>query len=215
MDLYLVYLKLRMHMRRLSQLPATVHLIVLNVIIFVIECITSMSVIYIRVNWFVRLFALSNYYVLVKGWIWQLLTSMFLHFGILHLFFNMFFLFILGIRLEKLIGRRRFLLLYIVAGVVGNLFTLLWGPYAPIISAGASGAIFGVFGALVILSVGYSYATTVQALMWAFLIFLINSIMPGVNILAHLGGLLTGLLYGYHARKRFIRPVVIAYHYYY
>ena len=144
-----------------------------------------------------------NFFVIYRGWYWQLFTSMFIHVNIIHLLGNMFFLLIFGFRAEEMFSIPEYLLIYFLSGLAGNLLTLLLG--SNMISAGASGAIFGVFGACTIYirrTIGQSIIT---ALMYAFFLFMIN-IGPGVNVLAHLGGLVVGLLFGYVlATKRKVR----------
>lgn len=155
------------------------------------------------------LFGQVNYRVLYYGWYWQLFTAMFVHVGIVHLLGNMFILLIFGLRAEEMFNIQEYLLIYFLSGLAGNLLSLAFGPYSapgiPFVSAGASGAIFGVFGACIIYvrrAVGQSIIT---ALMYAFFLFMIN-IGPGVNFLAHLGGLAVGLLMGYVlATKRKVR----------
>ena len=80
---------------------------------------------------------------------WRIFTPMFLHYGPLHLAMNMYSLYFAGSILESLIGRWRFLLLYIVSGLAGSAGAFLWNPNS--IGVGASGAIFGVLGALYVL----------------------------------------------------------------
>jgi rhomboid protease GluP len=131
---------------------------------------------------------------------------MFVHVSIVHLLGNMFFLLIFGLRAEELFSLKEYLLIYFLSGLTGNLLTLLFG--LDMVSAGASGAIFGVFGACIIYirrAIGQSIIT---ALMYAFFLFMIN-IGPGVNFLAHLGGLAVGLLIGYvlgATRRRSVTP---------
>jgi rhomboid protease GluP len=130
----------------------------------------------------------------MNGSYWQLFTSMFVHVSIEHLVGNMLFLLIFGLRAEDMFDAKEYLLIYLLSGLSGNLLTLLFGPN--MISAGASGAIFGMFGAVVIYArraVGQSIMT---ALFFAFFLLILN-IGPAVNVLAHLGGLLAGLLMGY------------------
>lgn len=121
-------------------------------------------------------------------------TSLFVHANLLHILGNMFFLLVYGMRTEDLFSDRQYLTIYFASGLVGNGLSLLMGPN--VVSVGASGAIFGLFGASVIYmrrSVGQSIA---GALMYAFYLFAIN-IGAGVNLLAHFGGLATGLVIGY------------------
>jgi rhomboid protease GluP len=102
---------------------------------------------------------------------------------------------------QDLFSSRQYLAIYFASGLAGNLLSLLMGP--DVVSVGASGAIFGLFGASVIYmrrSVGQSIA---GALMYVFYLFVLN-IGAGVNLLAHFGGLATGLIIGYslaHARR--------------
>ena len=160
----------------------------------------------------ILLFGQVNYFVIYYGWYWQLFTSIFVHVSIVHLLGNMFFLLIFGLRAEELFSLKEYLIIYFLSGLAGNLLSLAFGPYSapgiPFVSAGASGAIFGVFGACIIYvrrAVGQSIIT---ALMYAFFLFMIN-IGPGVNFLAHLGGLAVGLLIGYvlgATRRRSVTP---------
>jgi rhomboid protease GluP len=106
----------------------------------------------------------------------------------------MLFLFIFGLRAEELFSTVEYYSIYFVSGFAGNLLTLLAGPN--VLSAGASGAIMGVFGADVIFlrkSVGQPI---IVSLMIAFLFFILTA-SEGTNLLAHLGGLLAGLIIGY------------------
>lgn len=135
-----------------------------------------------------------NYRVIYYGWYWQLFTSMFVHADVVHIFGNMFFLLIFGLRAEELFDTKEYLLIYFISGLAGNLLTLLMGPN--MVSVGASGAIFGVFGAVVIYVRRASSQSIIGALMIAFLMLLLNA-GYGVNILAHLGGLAVGLMIGY------------------
>jgi rhomboid protease GluP len=132
----------------------------------------------------------------MQGWYWQLITAMFVHINIVHIVSNMFFLFIFGLRAEELFREREFYMIYFGSGLAGNLLTLIVGPYAFTVSAGASGAIFGLFGANVIYLRKLLQRPLVDALFYAFIFFMF-SISANVNILAHLGGLVAGLLMGY------------------
>jgi rhomboid protease GluP len=132
----------------------------------------------------------------MQGVYWQLLTAMFVHVNIVHITSNMFFLFIFGLRAEELFREWEFYLIYFGSGLAGNLLTLIAGPYAFMVSAGASGAIFGLFGANTIYLRKILQRPIVDALFYAFIFFML-SVSANVNILAHLGGLLAGLFMGY------------------
>jgi rhomboid protease GluP len=132
--------------------------------------------------------------LVMQGWYWQLFTAMFVHFTIVHLVGNMLFLFIFGIRAEEMFDIKEYLMIYLLSGLAGNLLTLLFGPYT--VSAGASGAIFGMFGAVTVYVRRTIGQSILGALIYAFFLLLISAGLE-VNILAHLGGLAVGLLIGY------------------
>jgi membrane associated rhomboid family serine protease len=126
------------------------------------------------------------------GEYYRLFTSMFLHYGLLHLLMNMWALWILGRVLEAMLGPARFLALYLLSGLGGNVAVYLFSnQHAP--TAGASGAIFGLFGALIIVlrRLRRSVASVLPVLVIN-LIFTLS--VPGISIAAHFGGLVTGAL---------------------
>ena len=123
---------------------------------------------------------------------WRLLTSAFLHYGILHLGLNMLSLYFAGRILETVIGRWRFLLLYLVSAVAGSAGALYVTP--DVASAGASGAIFGVLGALLVLERTGTIATGGQILFWIVINLLFTFSAPNISIGAHVGGLVAGIL---------------------
>jgi rhomboid protease GluP len=131
----------------------------------------------------------------MNGAYWQLFTSMFVHVSIVHIFGNMLFLLIFGLRTEEMFNPAEYVSIYVLSGLTGNLLTLLYGP--SMLSAGASGAIFGIFGATLIYMRRAYNQSIITALLFAFFFLLIN-IGVEVNVLAHLGGLLFGLLLGYY-----------------
>ena len=145
-----------------------------------------------------------------NGWYWQLFTSMFVHANIVHLIGNMIFLLIFGLRAEGLFKIQEYLAVYFVSGVAGNLLTLLFGPN--MISAGASGAIFGLFGACTIFVRQEFGQSIISVLIYAFFLLMMST-GPNVNNLAHLGGLVVGLLIGYFLAKR--RRIGMVYEYTY
>ena len=130
----------------------------------------------------------------MSGEIWRFATAMFVHASILHIFGNMFFLLIFGLRAEDMFDLKEYLAIYFASGLLGGLLSLMLGPSS--VSVGASGAIFGVLGASTIYVRRAVGRSIISALMYAFLLFLIN-LGPNVNFLAHLGGLVTGLAIGY------------------
>ena len=140
-----------------------------------------------------------NRYVILYGWYWQLFTSMFVHVDILHLFLNMLFLLIFGLRAEDLFSQEEFFIIYFTSGLFGNLLTLLMPLNT--VSAGASGAIFGMFGACMIYMRKVLGGSVISALIFSFYFLLLNSASPEINLFAHFGGLVAGLLIGYLLAK--------------
>jgi len=123
---------------------------------------------------------------------WRLITAAFLHYGPVHLGLNMLSLYFVGSVLEQVVGRWRYLLLYIVAGLAGSAGALLASPNSP--TAGASGAIFGVLGALLVLERRGHISTGGQVLGLIVLNLVFTFAVPGISIGGHLGGLAAGLV---------------------
>ncbi len=172
-------------------------LIALNVAIFIYGAIVGGNAIYTSDS-IVYTWGQVNLFVF-QGAYWQLITSMFIHASIIHLAGNMLFLLIFGLRGEEMFSLPEYLGIYLVGGLVGNLLSLVFGPY--FISVGASGAIFSLFGACVIYNRRSVRQSILGALVYAFFLFFINT-GEGVNILAHLGGLAFGLIVGYLLASR-------------
>ena len=133
---------------------------------------------------------------------WRLITAAFLHYGPLHLGMNMLALWLFGAAVEQVLGRGRYLLLYLVSGLAGSAGALLLTPES--LTVGASGAIFGILGAAFVLERQRTYvlggsAVSIIALNLAFTLFI-----PGISIGGHLGGLAGGAL-GVLALSRFGR----------
>ncbi len=143
---------------------------------------------------------------------WRFLTAMFLHGGLGHLAFNIFALFIFGSVLEKVIGSKNLLIVFLVSGILANLFSVNF--YSS--SLGASGAIFGVIGALVVLRPGMTIwafsmpmPMLVAGLLWAAgdiigaVGFFTGNPLDNTGNLAHLSGMFLGIIYGFWFRTRF------------
>jgi rhomboid protease GluP len=130
----------------------------------------------------------------LNGEIWRLFTAMFIHADIAHIVGNMLFLLIFGLRAEKLFDLKEYFLVYFLSGLAGGFLTLLLGPNT--VSVGASGAIFGMIGASTIYARRAIGSSIITALLYSFFLLIIN-ISLNVNVFAHLGGLITGLVMGY------------------
>jgi rhomboid protease GluP len=143
----------------------------------------------------------SNYGPMTLGGDWyRLLTATFLHFGFLHLFFNMYVLGSVGGLVERLYGGRWFLLIYLVAGLAGSIVSTGWDPFRN--CAGASGAIFGVYGALaafLLLQRGRIPRAVLKAQAVSTGLFTVYALVSGAmhagtDNAAHVGGLVCGFL---------------------
>jgi membrane associated rhomboid family serine protease len=145
---------------------------------------------------------------------YRLVTAMFLHAGILHIAFNMLALYWLGTVVEQAIGTWRFLLVYFVSGLAGSAGALLLtGPFA--VTVGASGAIFGIMGALLVLEYVATGTFAGQALTLILLNLALTFAIPNISVGGHLGGLVGGILATFallhfrHARPRWIGPALV------
>lgn len=139
----------------------------------------------------------ANYDVLTKsGEYYRLFTCMFLHIGIMHLICNMYSLYVIGKEVEGLFGKWKYLLIYLLSGICGSMLSLAFSYNT--VSAGASGAIFGLLGAL--LYFGYYYRTYLGAVMRSSIIpvilfnLIIGFLSSGIDNAAHIGGLVGGIL---------------------
>lgn len=145
----------------------------------------------------------------VAGEWWRLLTCCFVHIGVVHLLFNMYALLMVGIQLEPLLGSRRVMSLYIITGVFASMASLWW--HENTVSAGASGAIFGLYGVfLALLTTDLIQKEVRQQLLSSIGIFvvynLIYGLKGGVDNAAHIGGLLSGVLLGFALYPALRRP---------
>jgi membrane associated rhomboid family serine protease len=147
-----------------------------------------------------------------EGEVWRVLTAGFLHGGLAHLFFNMFSLYILGGMLEPVVGRLRFGLIYFVSLLAGSFGALLLEPFRS--TVGASGAIFGLMGAAVIVMRSRGISPMESGLgMWIGLNLLITFAVPNISIGGHLGGLVGGAVAAFllfELRSRVRVPAALA-----
>jgi len=129
-----------------------------------------------------------------EGAWWQLITSVFTHVAILHIGFNMVALWFLGPPLEAMLGRARFLALYLVSGLTGSAAVMLFSnPHQQ--TLGASGAIFGLLGALLVVAIKVG-GNVQTVLFWLGLNLVFTFTVSGISWQGHLGGLVGGLLVG-------------------
>ena len=124
---------------------------------------------------------------------WRLLAAMFVHIGLQHFVLNMVTLYFIGRIAEDLFGSKAFLALYILSGLMGNLFVMIFSP--EVVAAGASTALFGIFGAIASLRF-IARSPYIQYLSQSYtsliLVNILFSFMPGISLAGHLGGLVGG-----------------------
>ena len=129
---------------------------------------------------------------LAEGEWWRLLTAAFLHYGPIHLGMNMLALWWIGRPLEDYLGPARYLLLYLVSGIAGSAGSLLISPTG--FTVGASGAIFGILGAAIVLERQHTYVLGGSAFTLLIVNLAFTFAVPGISIGGHLGGLTAGAL---------------------
>lgn len=201
--------KFREHMRILApRAPVTPTIIGLNVAIFAVMLIAGAGL--VAVNSSVHLQFGANYGPLTwHGQPWRLLTAAFIHFGVIHLVFNMYALYNGGVFTEKLYGSARFAVIYLLSALAGSVASGVWD--ATRLSAGASGAIFGVYGALLAFLVrrrGDIPMDVLKEVRGGAISLLVYSLalgfaMPFIDNSAHIGGLLGGAVSGFLLTRPF------------
>ena len=178
--------------------PATMALILINVLVFIAVEFTGTS----QDAWHVLEYgAAYTPYIIQNGEVYRLFTSMFLHFGITHLMNNMVMLGALGWNLELEIGKLRFIIIYFLSGIGGNILSLIAAISAgeSAVSAGASGAVFGLMGALlyvVIANRGRLGQLSGRGMIFMVVLSLYFGLTSsGVDNMAHIGGLICGFIF--------------------
>jgi Uncharacterized membrane protein (homolog of Drosophila rhomboid) len=178
---------------------ATYSLMAVNTIVFLVMVINGISFFAPSVMDIYKWGANVRLYTLGGEW-WRLITSMFLHIGFVHLFLNMYALFFVGRYLEPIINKWNLLVIYLCTGVLASLTSIWWSGAR--VCAGASGAIFGMFGTFIALLTTNLIDRRVRfGLLQSFVIFVVYSLFsgmqPGIDNAAHMGGLVSGMFFGY------------------
>ncbi|MDD3402074.1 MAG: rhomboid family intramembrane serine protease [Hespellia sp.] len=197
-------------MNRNKKAYCTIILVMANVVVFLYLSFFGMTE---DGGFMLQHGAMYTPFVMEQGEYYRIFTSMFLHFGINHLLNNMITLLVLGWTLENEIGRVKYLMIYFIGGLGGNLLSmgmeLRTQDYA--VSAGASGAIFGIVGALVYMAVrnrGRIGNVSGRGLIFMCALTLYNGFTTtGIDNAAHIGGAVTGFVLAvvlYH-KKRIVR----------
>lgn len=171
--------------------PVVTTLIILNIVLHLFKLIPGIGPL-------MYLIGIGSNEMVAYGEWWRLITPMFLHADFMHLLMNMFSLYIFGPDLEKLIGKMRFITLFLLSGIFANIATYFLEPLS-YIHVGASGAIFGIFGAFLAL-VYYTRDNIPQLKQIILPIVGISVVLTflgsNINQTAHIGGLIVGFLIG-------------------
>lgn len=187
-------------------IQATVVLILINMIVFVVTASKGNSV-----GVLIEHGAMYPPLININAEFWRLLTAMFLHGSVFHLVLNMWSLFIVGSILEPIFSRDKFLVLYLGSGLLGSAFSYTFSSYNTV-SFGASSAIFGLFAAIVLLATLFPYHAGIrnnaQSFVSTILINLgIGFFVPGLDMLAHVGGLIGGAIMLYCLGIGYYKPI--------
>jgi len=184
----------------------TYTLIILNCIVYLFSAMESQAFVDMDLQVLVDMGALYGPLTVLRDEWWRLGTAMFLHGGMTHLLMNMFSLYLIGRGAEMYFDTKSYLSIYIFSGLIGGLISLYVHPAS--VGVGASGAIFGVFGALAGFFLAYKeqIATQSKAFMKDFGIIIVINLVIGlsiesVDVSAHIGGLVTGFIGGFMLSK--------------
>ena len=193
-------------LNKFKEYPLTYSLIAINIIIYIISSILSHNIVDMDMEVLGNMGALFGPFVVFKGEWWRLFTSMFLHAGMTHILMNMFSLYLIGRGVEMYFEKKAYILIYLFSGLLGAMASLYMHPQS--LGIGASGAIFGIFGALAGFFLAHKdkIASQSKAFMKDFAIVLgINLVLglslPSIDVSAHIGGLVVGFIGGFIVSK--------------
>jgi len=184
----------------------TFTIIIVNVLIFLLTAALSGSIADMDMETLVNLGAIYGPLTVVQGEWWRLFTAMFLHGGMTHLLMNMFSLYIIGRGAESYFDTRSYLAIYLFSGLIGGLVSIYMHPAS--VGVGASGAIFGVFGALAGFFIAHreKIGEHTKSFMKEFGIIIAINLVIGfsieeVDVSAHIAGLIVGFIGGFIVSK--------------
>lgn len=179
----------------------TYTIIGLNVLVFLAMIVSGVSAVEPSTEQLAKWGGNFKPYTTGGEW-WRLLTNIFVHSGIVHILFNMYALYMVGVYLEPMLGKLRYAAAYICTGILASIASIWWHGDS-IISVGASGAIFGMYGIfLALLSTKIIPGQMRKALFQSIGVFVLYNLAygaakSGIDNAAHIGGMLSGLLIGY------------------
>lgn len=174
-------------------------LIFLNVLVFVIMAIDGTNIISPEAEDLIK-WGANERSLTLNGELWRLFSCIFIHIGIMHLIMNLYALIFIGSILEPIIGKYKFIIGYLISGFIASTASLWWNTFS--LSAGASGAIFGLFGIfLALLTTNYLDKSTRKSMLTYIFIYvglnLMSGLKEGIDGAAHIGGLVSGFVFGY------------------
>ena len=191
---------------KLREYPLTYGIIGINIFLYLFSAFFSHSIVDMDMQVLVDMGALYGPLTVMKGEWWRLFAAMFLHGGMTHILMNMFSLYLIGRGVEIYFEKKAYVTIYLFSGLIGGLASLYMHPNS--VGIGASGAIFGVFGALAGFFLAHrgKIAEHSKAFMKDFGIVLgINLVLglsiPSIDVSAHIGGLVVGLIGGFVISK--------------
>ncbi len=189
-----------------KQYKITYSLIILNICVYILTAFLSQNLMDMDIEVLVNMGALYGPFTVLEGEWSRLFAAMFLHGGMTHLLMNMFSLYLIGRGVEQYFDTKSYLSIYLFSGLLGGLASLYMHPES--VGVGASGAIFGIFGAMAgfFLAHREKIEAHTKAFMKDFAIIIgINLVIgfsiPSVDVSAHVGGLIAGFIGGYIISK--------------
>jgi rhomboid protease GluP len=183
-----------------SNLYVTYAIIAINVIVFILMAIDGAGI--FTPNALTHIKWGSNFTPLtLSGDWWRLITSIFIHFGIIHLAMNAYALYMAGVFLEPMLGKTKYIVAYLSTGIFAGIISLWWHKDG-VNSAGASGAIFGLYGVFLALLftnlIPKQMRSSLLQSIGIFVVFnLVYGMKSGIDNAAHIGGLISGMLIGF------------------
>ncbi|WP_308638745.1 rhomboid family intramembrane serine protease [Paenibacillus silvisoli] len=190
----MIFLRYESFRSYLRLYPVTAAIIAINLIVYILDHFVYDGALLDKGLFYS--YKQENYFSLEEPW--RYVTSQFLHLDLSHLFFNMFAILVFAPPLERMLGHVKYLVFYLLCGIVGNLFSAIADSATA--GAGASGAIYGVYGAFLYLALmKRSMDPDSRKTVYTILIFgiLYSFFVPGIGIWAHIGGLFAGFVLGY------------------
>ncbi len=182
----------------LGSSQGTAILLLLNIIVFILMLFLGINIISPTPQELLEIGGNRRSEVL-GGEYWRLISSIFIHSGIKHLIMNLFGLCLGAVFLHNVLGKLRFVICFIVFGVLGSLASIYWNENT--VSVGASGAIFGLYGVMLSFLLLKIYPSSMRKIVWGLLLVfggvsLLLGFFGGVDNAAHIGGLISGFIYG-------------------